>query len=96
MTTSTLIQGVKEMSQLFAFLCHGWPTLVGTGSEAEAQTLCAMMNQDRALDPYIAQPITEAEIGIEEPFRIADEIARSRAVVEAAVRDNPTVNSSKG
>jgi hypothetical protein len=41
------------------------------------------MNHHRAINPIVAQAVTEAEIGIDEPFRISDEIKRSAEAVKA-------------
>jgi hypothetical protein len=84
------------MSNLFAFTSHGSPTLFGTGSEAEARTLCAQMNRDRATNHVVVQPVTEAEAGIEPIFDIAAEIERSRAVIAEAIRKDGAINSSRG
>jgi hypothetical protein len=71
--------------KLFAFASHGTPTLFGTGTEIDARQLCGIMNAGRAINPVTVQPVSETEIGIDEPFDIAAEIKRS-AVIEAARR----------
>ena len=51
----------RSKGQLFAFVSHGSPTVFGTGSESEARALCSIMNHHRAINPIVAQAVTEAE-----------------------------------
>jgi hypothetical protein len=65
-------------TEVWAFVAHGQPSLLGAGTETAAHELCGIMNRHRTLSPWTVQPVNASEI-FDEPFNIAAEIKRSYA-----------------
>lgn len=61
------------MRETYEFRRHGAEPLYGTGTLQSAQSLVALMNQHRAINPFNLSPAHDYD---GETFKIADEIAR--------------------